>query len=168
MDNSINNPILLTSPYYINLYAYYYRSKKEFYMKPHTHNRIEFMYVTQGHCSITIKNNIFNLSKGQMVFIDANVLHNLHIPKQESCRMLNLEFTFTTKENIMPSTLSFLKEVDGFNNFINSQSTYIMLSDSGILMENIRKIITEMEYFKNELKVQLLIYQFFTDFFSFY
>ncbi len=147
----------------IHLSAYYFRSNMRSSTPMHSHNRIEFMYILEGQCSVQTQNETYILSKGQIIFIDANVEHNLLIHEQNICRILNLEFTFKPHKGILPSFSDFVSNDEKINSWITSDLPVIVLSDSGILIDVMKKIvITEKN--NTPLKLQLLIYQFLLDY----
>jgi AraC family transcriptional regulator, melibiose operon regulatory protein len=164
LNNSIYNPQLTLCDYDITLSAYYFRSKNNFTMAQHSHNRLEFMYVTEGHCNISTEQHSYPLTRGHIIFIDANTPHNLVIPEQHNCRMLNLEFTFQQHYQFMPSMRTFIEATSNIAAWIESKQEIIHFSDSGILMGHIKSIIVEKERNQDPIKIQLLIYQFLLDF----
>src|SRR6266571_1834328 len=90
---SLYNKRWMDGNYYPKVEAYYFREWQNFNMEIHTHKRIEIMYIINGHCTIEILGQTFNLKSGEFTLIDSEVNHRLLV-KEDPCRMLNIEFTF--------------------------------------------------------------------------
>lgn len=63
--------------YYIYPQAYYALRLNDFTMEPHSHSRLEIMYVTKGEVSIEIDNKMLSLPSHHFILINANISHRL-------------------------------------------------------------------------------------------
>ena len=82
---------------WLSLKRYYAMNLTVYEMDFHIHDEIEIMYVLYGECIVAYKDSFDKehdilLEKGQYIVIDANVAHQLIIPRDSLCRLLNLEF----------------------------------------------------------------------------
>ncbi len=75
----------------------------DFHMAPHAHDRVEIMYLLRGRCRIQLfegdRQQCFMMGVGEFVFIDAGTIHALQV--DESCYMLNVEFSFSPAPPLM-------------------------------------------------------------------
>ena len=78
---------------YVEITAFYALNLPEYSMNPHQHSRCEIMYVTKGSCHIYVNKQEYCLKEQQFIYLNADVLHALSIPKGQPCSLLNLEFS---------------------------------------------------------------------------
>lgn len=121
-----NNPGIREKWFYLKRY---YAVNWSFYeMQPHIHSEVEIMYVVYGECIITCYDregvpHTRKLRKEEYVLIDACVPHTLYVPRDSSCRILNLEiavknassfFRIGSLWELSGSTAAFLQEKKQF------------------------------------------------------
>lgn len=152
----------------LKLNTYYFRNNKGTVTPMHQHNRTEFMYVLNGHCTVNGPSHTYELSKGQVIFIDANVEHDLILPKDSPCRIINLEFTFTPNESVFPSFYKLLASDRQFDRFLQEKRPIMVMTDRGTLVDLMKQIIISREGADNTLKLQLLTMQFVLEFVDLY
>ena len=83
----------LTGPPVFPAVVSYYKSKWENYRTLcHAHDRLEIMYVTEGHCTVTAEDEPVIINPFSYILLDANTPHDLCI--SGSCAVLNVEMIF--------------------------------------------------------------------------
>ncbi len=58
----------------------------------HYHNFFEIFYLSSGKCRFLLKDNVYQLSKGDLVFIAPGELHHAVYSSGSSCEMVNVLF----------------------------------------------------------------------------
>ncbi|MBO4981410.1 MAG: helix-turn-helix transcriptional regulator [Lachnospiraceae bacterium] len=58
----------------------------------HNHNFFEIFYLLSGGCRFLLKDNIYQLGKGDLVFIAPGELHHALYPDQDTCEMITIYF----------------------------------------------------------------------------
>ncbi len=142
-----------SEPHKIKIAAYYFRNWENYKMQPHSHGRIEIMYVAGGKCSIEVIQNEFLLTAGDMILIDAGISHRIKMD-DERCRMMNLEFMFekTVAKPDMGELLG-----DGFlaSDFFRDKKEFAVFSDGADIYPYISTILSELSSKGDERLVQL-------------
>lgn len=88
----------ITGEYQPRVVAYYFREWENYHMEFHCHDQVEIMYVITGKCTVDTRDNSFSLTKGDLILLDAGIVHRLIVEKDAPCRMLNIEFKFDKKK----------------------------------------------------------------------
>ena len=154
---------------YITVTAFYALNLPEYSMYPHSHHRCEIMYVTKGSCLIYADGQEFRLRERQFIFLNADVLHQLSIPKGRPCSILNLEFScLRSKTDICLTGLA--DESPAFSRFIsrpgeyfpveeNGRGTYILNSRDLCMVEHIPDLLEAgVDSFKIEGRMKTALY----------
>lgn len=152
--------------YVLSTKAYYYKTWQGYQMPSlHSHSSIEVMYVIAGKCHIEIDDQCVGLTKGQFILIDANVPHRLLVPKNRTCRMLNLEFGFVPNVNSPLDLKGMLDEERHLLAFFESAFTYSVLHDTDMVYSTLKKLIYYLDsnHRRNSLNIQLLHFQLLID-----
>lgn len=58
----------------------------------HSHNFYELFYITHGKCRFLLKDNLYELTPGDLVFIAPGELHHNIFQDQETCEMIMIYF----------------------------------------------------------------------------
>jgi AraC-like DNA-binding protein len=164
--NSLFNSRWKESNYVLSTKAYYYKTWQGYQMPSlHSHSSIEVMYVIAGKCHIEIENKRVGLTKGQFILIDANVSHRLLVPKNRSCRMLNLEFGFVHDLDSPLDLKHILIEEADLLDFFEHEFSYSVLHDTDMVYSTLKKLIYYLDcsYRKKSLYIQLLHFQLLID-----
>ncbi|MCI9228366.1 MAG: AraC family transcriptional regulator [Dorea sp.] len=128
---------------YVEITAFYALNLPEYSMHPHRHPRCEIMYVTKGSCQIYVNEQEFCLKEQQFVFLKADVLHRLSIPKGRPCSILNLEFScLNSKTDISLSGL--LAESPSFAGFADCPGKYFTGDDTDHLGYSLKDLINQL------------------------
>ncbi len=128
---------------YIEITAFYALNLPEYSMNPHRHPRCEIMYVTKGCCFIHVNNQEYSLKEQQFIFLNADVLHELSIPKGRPCSLLNLEFScLSSQTNINLTELT--KESPAFLSFCNHPGEYFIGNDTDHLGYSLKDLINQL------------------------
>lgn len=139
---------------YIAITAFYALNLTEYSMHPHRHPRCEIMYVTKGSCLIYADDQEFCLKEQQFIFLNADVLHQLSIPKGRPCSILNLEFScLRSKTDIYLSELS--ANSPSFARFCTLPGTYLTGNDAGHLGYSLKDLINQLRNgipYKNDVR----------------
>jgi AraC-like DNA-binding protein len=157
---SLYNEKWTTGCYQPHVVAYYFREWRNYHMAFHKHDRVEIMYVIKGQCSVETIENIFHMTKGDFILLDANVLHRLLVDAENLCRMLNIEFVFKDKQNPCPSMAELRSAIPSFDKFLHAAAQYVLLKDTDDIYNALKSLILELD--KNQqdgIMVHLLLSQ---------
>jgi len=143
-DYSMYNDLWLKGNYFIQVEAYYFKAWINYDMDFHSHNGIEIMYVINGSCVVEAGEGIIKMKAGELILIDSNISHKLTVSKNNSCRMLNIEFTFNDKEILLPSLRQLADSVEAVKLLFMSRENYILLKDSGDVYPILKSVIIEL------------------------
>ena len=99
----------------------------------HTHTAAEFMYVLDGSCGIRLADGcIIPLRKGDYIFLDSMVPHELIVEKGVPCHVLNIEISLIRKSQTF--SLSHLKQHESFKLFLDAAQPVFFCNDAdGVL-----------------------------------
>lgn len=139
---------------YITVTAFYALNLPEYSMYPHSHHRCEIMYVTKGSCLIYADGQEFRLRERQFIFLNADVLHQLSIPKGRPCSILNLEFSCLRSATDICLT-GLADESPSFSRFISRPGEYFAGNDTGHLGYSLKDLINQLRTntpFKNDVR----------------
>lgn len=123
-----------TSAHYASVTSYYALSMLQYRMKPHSHDRHEIMYVSNGTCTVTADGREYLLHRHQFIFIAANVIHCLRVDEAAPCSILNLEFMFQ-KEKTKLDIRELLEESPYFQKFFSEIPAPCIICNSGQELE---------------------------------
>ena len=141
---SLFNPKWLNGEYRPDIIAYYYKQWNDFHMGFHTHETNEIMYVISGVCKVDTEDQTIAMRKGDLILLDSGTSHRL-IVEEGPCRMLNVEFTFTDCEGIVPS-LNQLAEGNGaLKELLERNCSYIMLRDPSDVYHTLKSLVMELD-----------------------
>lgn len=150
----------ITGEYQPKVVAYYFREWENYHMEFHCHDQVEIMYVIKGKCTVDTKDNSFSLTKGDLILLDAGIVHRLIVEKDAPCRMLNIEFKFDKKNNPCPSMRDLYQSVDSFREFIQAGRSYIILKDPEEIYPSLKSLVLELdEKQQDHIMIQLLLAQ---------
>lgn len=154
---SIYNNKLKCEPYYPVVKFYYYKEWKQFEMKSHSHEAIEFMHVLSGSCKVETNTGSYPLKKGQIIFLDANTNHRLIV--SEKCRMFNIEISFQRGKTAFPPLCELYKENEALRKMMRNEKPHMLLHDSDDTYQCLRRLIMEVDKKSNQtdFMVQLLL-----------
>lgn len=148
--NSLYNKRLMEADYRPEITAYYFREWKNFAMDAqHIHDRAEIMYVISGQSMIEVENEKIEFKKGDFILIDAGVSHRLVVNENSQCRMLNVEFGFALKDNILPSIRELSMNIPEFAFLLKDGLTYYKLRDYEDIYPALKSLILELGMEKN-------------------
>lgn len=123
----------------------------DFHMTPHAHDRAEIMYLLRGCCRIQLfecdRQQWFTMGVGDFVFIDAGMMHALHVDK--SCYMINVEFSFRndppliTMQNLMEASPTLTQWLREFSPWQRGKD------DSGMLYTSLSAVVDDFSHAEN-------------------
>lgn len=90
----------------INLFA-----AKLSYCQPHWHAAAEFIYVIQGSFTVTINEQVIELKKGGMLYIQHDEIHSLYAQEEESM-LLTIQFSSNLFNDIDSNFLIYYRVVE--------------------------------------------------------
>ena len=130
-----------------NRYSYpeacYALNLNRYEMKMHQHHRCEIMYVADGSCQVFLEKEQITLHSKQLIFLDADVWHQLWIPPNTSCTLFNLEFV--CQEQAQGIDLYELAQKEpAFTRFLEKRAPYLVLFDPGKLGYALKDLIGEL------------------------
>lgn len=148
---------LRSEPYYPVVKFYYYKEWRQFEMKPHAHDAIEFMHVLSGCCKVETNKSTYQLKKGQIIFLDSNTSHRLIV--HEKCRMFNIEISFQRGKTAFPPFCELYKENDALRLMMANKKPHMLLHDSDDTYQCLRRLIMEVDKKskQTDFMVQLLL-----------
>lgn len=137
-NNKIQNKWFFLKRYYAVNWSFYE-------MQPHIHNELEIMYIVFGECMITCYDkkgtpHTRKMKSEEYVLIDSTVPHTLYIPRDSSCRILNLEisikegknsFQFGKFSNVSHTTAAFLNGKEQFR-FLQDKNNELLSIITGL------------------------------------
>ena len=118
----------------------YYKSKWENYRTPcHAHDRMEIMYVTEGHCTVTADGKPVLLNPFSYILLDAGTPHDLCIGS--SCAVLNVEMIFRPGAFIGADVAALAAQEPAVRHLGEADRPYYLLKDDGTVDKIIGKYI---------------------------
>lgn len=156
--NSLYDDRLIKYDYQPDVKAFYFREWTNFIMDSfHNHDRAEIMYVISGGCIINVEDLQVKFKKGDFILIDAEVPHQLVVDKNNSCRMLNIEFGFKERKNILPSIKDLINNVNTISSMFAMNCKYLILKDNDEVYQALKNLIMELssDNEKDEFSIQL-------------
>lgn len=145
---------------YPQINAYYFKQWENYRMDFHSHPDTEIMYVIHGACHVETKDASFLLKKGDFIWLDADVPHRLIVDDGQKCRMLNIEFSFSTKTVNFPSVKEIVEENQTLAQFFQMKNPYFVLKDSNEIYHTLKNIVLECDrQEESQMLIHLLIYQ---------
>ncbi|MBM7836846.1 AraC-like DNA-binding protein [Alkalihalobacillus xiaoxiensis] len=154
---SLYNNQLRSEPHFPVVKFYYYKEWRQFEMKPHAHEAIEFMHVLSGSCKVETNTESYQLKKGQIIFLDAHTSHRLIVT--EKCRMFNLEISFQKGRTAFPPFCELYKENEALRLMMTNKKPHLLLHDSDDTYQCLRRLIMEVDKKskQTDFMVQLLL-----------
>ena len=142
---------LLTNHYYPRVNAYYFKQWDFHHMDFHSHKEVEIMYVINGQCVVEAEQETIQMKKGDVILLDANVPHRLLVEEGSPCRMLNIEFTFVSKEGSFPSIKELTDHSISLNRFLALKRPYVLFKDPDEIYRSLKTLVLELD---NERSIQ--------------
>ena len=141
---------------YFPVVVSYYKTKWDKYeIIPHSHTRMEIMYVIEGHCAIGVQEKTITLNAFNYILLDSNVPHSLHI--NESCAILNIEIEFQQR-NFAGTDLSDLAAQSSFlHRLADACAPFFVLKDSGSIFRTLLSLYEELDFDKPAAPGTLLL-----------
>ena len=152
--------LMESEEYYLHPVQYYLKTFDSSYkMTTHSHDYFEIMFADSGDFELFItlnqKNEKVTITEGQFIFIDSNVIHKMNILNK--VKIYNFEFTFSRMKMSDLHTVSFLKNTPSFLNFLKKLDNYIILNDSGNILNSLKSIHYSLTKNKEDKESFLLI-----------
>jgi AraC-like DNA-binding protein len=160
--NSLFDPAWRAKGYAPQVEAYYSREWNDFTMPKQIHDRVEIMYINHGRCTMTVQDSgPFVLERGDLILIDASVVHGMLVPAGEPCRVLNVEFSFGPADQ---SCFDFSGAVDhspALEAMLATPRSHMRISNPDTLYPLIHELVYEMDARQPEtpLSVQLILWR---------
>lgn len=129
---------------YAAITAFYALPLSEYHMHPHRHPRCEIMYITKGSCYVYAGQQEFCLKEQQFIFLQDEVNHQLLIPENHPCSLLNLEFS-CQKENTGIDLSKLYQESPAFGKLCALPEAYFTGTDTGSLGYALKDLIAHLE-----------------------
>lgn len=122
----------------------------QFDMDMHTHPAVELMYVAGNQCTIRFPSHSLVLKKGELIFIDAGVPHQLYIEKGKECRVLNLELEVRpySGRGFSRDFFAVLQQNQGFQKLRETTPAYFVVPDDGSTLKQSMDMIQQSLYRK--------------------
>jgi len=162
---SLFHSLLLEQDFEPHIMGYYFKQYQNLSMNFHRHNLTEIMYVISGECCVEIKlendaTNRVELKKSEFILLDGNIPHRL-IVDEVACRMLNVEFHFTERQDIFPSMKELAEKEEALVALIRFQGPYLLLADPDELYHVLKSLVLELDnqYLENGAMVRILFMQ---------
>ncbi|RKL66862.1 AraC family transcriptional regulator [Salipaludibacillus neizhouensis] len=142
---------------------YYFKQWSNYEMsEAHAHEAIEIMYVLSGKAQVEIEQDSFMLKEGQFILIDSLIAHRLIAKSSIPCRMLNVEFTWKSKEGSFPSLKDLAKENDNLLELLKTPISFLLLQDGNDIATTLKRLVLELDSkVSNPIMVQLMFTELF-------
>ena len=150
LNGSLFQQALLDGDYSPRFLAYYYKQWSNYTMAYHHHNSTEIMYLISGSCVVEVRDESgghtpFRLKRGEMILLDAGVPHRLIVEDGASCRMLNVEFSFTEYGGVAPSVSRLVREEEALADLLQSPFDSLVLSDQEEVFHVLKALVLELD-----------------------
>jgi len=152
---------LLEGHCFSKIYAYYSTDWAGQVMEHnHAHEWMEIMYMVKGRCAIEVNKETITLKSGEYIYIDSGIRHRLVIEKDQTCRMLNIEFGFEEGKNHIPVDQLIRNNVQ-VQQFIEAKQPYLHIKDYNDMYCVIKNLVSELHEntLQNADYIQLLLAQ---------
>ena len=93
----------------------------------HWHEEMEIIYVTEGVISVSLGNNEYALSVGDIILVHPQTIHAIRQHNEDSARYYNILFRFSMLENAADDTCR--EKISGAD--LQSHTVDAGISDSG-------------------------------------
>ena len=136
--------------------AFRYRYKSDYKFEGESHNFWEFNCILDGSVSVAVDDKIFELHKGQMIFLNPLEFHSMSSSKNTSPEVLVMSFklsdTLGFDKRIVTISENVMKELLDIYNFGKD-----IFNFKGICVDSVKNgRETEMQIFANKLEILLL------------
>lgn len=127
----------------------------QFDMDMHSHPAVELMYVASNHCTIRFPGQSLTLKKGELIFIDGGVPHQLYIERGKECRVLNLELEVAPgRENgALRDLFSLLGVNRGFQELRKKPPAFFVVPDDGSNLRQSMDMIQQALHRKTDTEI---------------
>ena len=135
---------------------------KEFSMKRHRHDTLEFMYAVNNSfaCDILYEDNVLHhltIRSGGCLLINNAVCHCLVIEKQT--RILNIEFEFVEEQEGTFSLQELYRKVPAFARLVNADEDYVVFPNCSQIQTDMIKLLDMIICKNREEDARLLLMQ---------
>lgn len=145
---SLFQPLLLQQHFEPQMMGYYFKQYQNLRMNFHNHNSTEIMYVISGECRVELKLETgiksVAMKKSEFILLDGNVPHRL-IVDEVACRMLNVEFHFSERQDIFPSMKELAEKEEALAALIRFPDSYLVLADPDELYHVLKSLVFELD-----------------------
>ncbi|OKQ00285.1 AraC family transcriptional regulator [Paenibacillus sp. P46E] len=150
LNGSLFQQALLEGEYGPHFFAYYYKQWNSYTMAYHQHHSTEIMYLISGSCIVDVRQGTnaeerFRLKRGELIMLDANVPHRLIVEEGTSCRMLNVEFSFTASKGAAPSIASLAGEEEDLAELLRTPFRSLVLPDPEEVFHVLKSLVLELD-----------------------
>ncbi|PQP83190.1 hypothetical protein C0Q44_00165 [Paenibacillus sp. PCH8] len=131
-------------------YAYYYKQWDNYRMSYHNHDSTEIMYIISGMCRVDVQmpdgsSEQAVLKKGQFIMLDAGVPHRLLVEDGVPCRMLNVEFGFSSSNLGQFSIRQLALEEEEVHTLLANAAPYLVLPDPEEVYHIMKSLVLELD-----------------------
>lgn len=141
---SLYSDVLREGDYWPAVTAYYFKQWIGYTMPhQHTHVAVEIMYAISGTCRVEIADESVSLRRGDFILLESQVPHRLVV--DESCRMLNVEFTFVPGGGEAPSLRRWAEQEQALARLLRSGKPYVVLRDPVDVYHTLRGLVLELD-----------------------
>jgi AraC-like DNA-binding protein/mannose-6-phosphate isomerase-like protein (cupin superfamily) len=152
--------LMESEEYYLHPVQYYLKTFDSSYrMTTHSHDYFEIMFAESGDFELLItlnqKSEKVTITEGQFIFIDSNVIHKMNILNK--VKIYNFEFTLSRLKMSDLHTVTYLKNIPSFLHFLKKLDNFIILNDSGNILNSLKSIHSSLAKNKEDKESFLLI-----------
>ena len=145
---SLYGEALREGDYWPAVTAYYFKQWIGYTMpQQHTHVAVEIMYAISGTCRVEVDDEHVSLRRGDFILLESQVPHKLIV--EDSCRMLNVEFTFVSGSgngsDAAPSLRRWAQQEQALARLLRSGRTHIVLRDPVDVYHTLRGLVLELD-----------------------
>ncbi len=135
----------LTEPGYFPVVVSYYKSKWEdnYGIDPHFHDRMEIMYVTEGHCTVNVMEKPIALSAFDFILLDANIPHDLRIT--DNGAILNVEIVFQQRGFAGTDLATLAAQEPTLHRLADTREPFFIIKDEGAVFRTLLNLYDELD-----------------------
>ena len=146
----------LSSPGFFPAVVSYYKSKWENYRTPcHAHDRLEIMYVTEGHCTVTAEDQPVIINPFSYILLDADTPHDLCI--SSTCAVLNVEIIFRSGPFPGMDLAALAEQEPAVRHLSEADRPYYLIKDDGTVLRTLLNLYEVLDVNRPENPETLLL-----------
>ena len=117
----------------------------QFDMDMHNHPAAELLYAASSRCTVNFTDKCVKLKKGELLFINPGIPHQLYIEQGRECRLINLELETVLCKASDLDIFGMLCKNQGFKELHKEAPDFFIVSDDGCsLRQNMEMVVNAL------------------------